>query len=85
VEERYKTLLVDLKDHVATVRMRMNRSEPRNALEYQLRVDLVDCFRSFSHRDNIRVVIPTGSKNAFNVGGDLRELRHGLALDNEQK
>jgi len=42
----YETLLVDLSDHVATVRM--NRSKSMNALEYQLRVDLVDCFQNLS-------------------------------------
>ncbi len=83
MEARYNTLLVDLKNYVATVRM--NRDETRNALEYQLRMDLVDCFEKFSEQDDIRVVILTGSKNAFNAGGDLRELRRGLTVGRARK
>ena len=83
MEACYDTLLVDLKDRIATVRM--NRDETRNALEYQLRVDMADCFKSFSEQDEIRVVILTGSKNAFNAGGDLKELRRGLSVDGARK
>ena len=79
----YETLLVDLSDHIAVVRM--NRPESANALEYQLRVDLVDCFQRLSENDDIRAVILTGTGNAFSAGGDLRELRQRMTVDGARK
>ena len=48
-------------------------------------MDLLDCFQSLSEKGDIRMVILTGSKNAFNAGGDLRELRRGLTVDSARK
>jgi 2-(1,2-epoxy-1,2-dihydrophenyl)acetyl-CoA isomerase len=79
----FKTLMVDLKDHVAVVRM--NRSETMNALEYQLRVDLVDCFRGLSEYDDVRVVILTGIGKAFSAGGDLSELGQRMNVDRARR
>lgn len=74
----YETLLVDLKDRVAIVRM--NREESMNALEYQLCVDLVNCFKALSKNDEAKVVILTGSGKAFSAGGDLRELKKRMKV-----
>jgi 2-(1,2-epoxy-1,2-dihydrophenyl)acetyl-CoA isomerase len=74
----YETLLVDLKDRVAIVRM--NREESMNALEYQLRVDLVNCFKALSKYDEAKVVILTGRGKAFSAGGDLRELKERMKV-----
>ena len=79
----YQTLLVNILDHVAMVRM--NRAESINALEYELRVDLVNCLQTLSKDDNIRVVILIGSDKAFCAGGDLRELRHQMKIDQARK
>ncbi|MBW2120094.1 MAG: enoyl-CoA hydratase [Deltaproteobacteria bacterium] len=79
----YETLLVDLSDQIAIVRM--NRSENINALEYQLRDDLVDCFQGLSEDNHIRVVILTGIGKAFCAGGDLRELRQRMTVDRARK
>ncbi|OPX37711.1 MAG: hypothetical protein B1H11_05555 [Desulfobacteraceae bacterium 4484_190.1] len=80
---RYETLLVNLDDHVAMVRM--NRAESMNALEYRLRADLVDCLQTLSEDDEVRVVILIGSGNAFCAGGDLRELRHKMKIEQARK
>lgn len=80
----YETLLLDLKDRVAIVRM--NREGSMNALEYRLRVDLVDCFEMLSDHDEAKVIILTGSGKAFCAGGDLRELRQQrMTIDQARK
>jgi 2-(1,2-epoxy-1,2-dihydrophenyl)acetyl-CoA isomerase len=63
----------------------MNRPESMNALEYQLRLDLLDCFNKLLESDQARVVILTGSGKAFCAGGDLRELKNGLSVDQARK
>jgi len=83
MEMIFKTLLVDLKDNIAMVRM--NRSESMNALEYQLRIDLMNCFQKLSGYEKIRVVILTGTGKSFSTGGDLRELRQGMNVDLAKK
>ena len=80
---QYETLLVDLSGHVAMVRM--NRPETMNALEYQLLIDLIDCFQKFSDDDEVRVVVLTGTGNAFSAGGDLRGIRHGMTVDRARR
>ena len=79
----YETLLVNLDDHVVMVRM--NRAESMNALEYRLRTDLVDCLQTLSEDDEVRVVVLIGNGNAFCAGGDLRELRHQMKIDQARK
>ena len=79
----YETLILDLNDHVATVRM--NRPESMNALEYQLRVDLVSCFGEFTEDEDVRVVLLTGTGKAFSAGGDLRELRQRMDIDRSRE
>ncbi len=79
----YQTLLVDILDHVAMVRM--NRAESMNALEYKLRADLVDCLQTISEDDEVRVVVLIGSGKTFCAGGDLRELRHKMKIDQARK
>ncbi|MBL7213075.1 MAG: enoyl-CoA hydratase/isomerase family protein [Desulfobacteraceae bacterium] len=79
----YKSLLVHLKDHVAIVRM--NRPESMNSLEYELRVDLVNCLKKFSEDEDVRVIILTGCSNVFSAGGDLRELGEGMPADRARK
>ena len=81
--ETYDTLLVDLSEHIAAIRM--NRSKSMNALEHRLRVDLVDCFQKLSQDDDIRVVILTGTGKAFCAGGDLRELGQKMTVDQARK
>lgn len=82
-QANYETLLMDLKDQVAIVRM--NRSQSMNALEHQLCLDLVDCLGILSECEEARVVILTGSGNAFSAGGDLRELSERMPVDEARK
>jgi len=79
----YETLLVNRYDHITMVKM--NRAKSRNALEYRLRTDLVDCLHKLSEDDKVRVLILSGSGNAFCAGGDLRELREGMTVNQARK
>jgi 2-(1,2-epoxy-1,2-dihydrophenyl)acetyl-CoA isomerase len=75
---RYSTLLITVRDGVAT--LRMNRPETRNAFEHQLREDLIDCLRRLAEDEQVRVIVLTGSGKAFSAGGDLREIGKGMTL-----
>lgn len=79
----YETLLVDVKDQIAMVQM--NRPGSMNALEYQLRADLIDCLMKVSESNEIRVVVLTGTGKAFSAGGDLRELKDGMDVEVARK
>lgn len=82
-QANYETLLIDLKDQVAI--LRMNRPQSMNALEQQLCLDLVECLGILSECEEVRVVIITGSGKAFCAGGDLRELRERMPVDEAKK
>jgi 2-(1,2-epoxy-1,2-dihydrophenyl)acetyl-CoA isomerase len=82
-QANYETLLIDLKDQVAI--LRMNRPQSMNALERQLCLDLVECLRILSECEEVRVVIITGSGKAFCAGRDLRELRERMPVDEAKK
>jgi len=72
MERRYETVLVDLIDQIAMVRM--NSPESMNAMRHQFRADLLDALIGVSNSDEVKVVVLTGTGKAFCVGGDLREL-----------
>ncbi|MFH1349308.1 MAG: enoyl-CoA hydratase/isomerase family protein [Pseudomonadota bacterium] len=72
MEIGYETLLVEISDQIATIRL--NSVESMNAMRYQLRVDLLESLEEVSESDEVRVVVLTGTGKAFCVGGDLREL-----------
>lgn len=74
----YTTLLVTVRDRVAT--LRMNRPDTRNAFEHALREDLIDCLRRLAEDEQVRVIVLTGSGTAFSAGGDLREIGTGMNL-----
>ncbi|MFT4711699.1 MAG: enoyl-CoA hydratase [Candidatus Azotimanducaceae bacterium] len=51
----------------------LNRPETLNALNRELRNKLAETFERLKHRDDIRVVILTGTGRAFTSGIDLKE------------
>lgn len=57
--------------HVALVRI--NRPEVRNALNTQVRAELVEAFAKINADSEVRVVVLTGDERAFAAGADLRE------------
>ena len=59
----------------AAAKLELNRPESMNALNEQLRVDLLDAVQTIALDDGVRSVLLTGAGRAFSSGADLRESR----------
>jgi enoyl-CoA hydratase/carnithine racemase len=59
-------------DGVATITL--NRPDKLNALTFEAYADLRDLFAELPHRDEVRVVVLTGSGSGFCSGGDVEEI-----------
>jgi enoyl-CoA hydratase len=68
----YETLIVDVKDHVALIRL--NRPEALNALNQRLMQELSAVLTGFDSDDTVRCMVLTGSEKAFAAGADIREM-----------
>ncbi|MBK5927440.1 enoyl-CoA hydratase [Rhodobaculum claviforme] len=68
----YETLLVDITDHVAVIRL--NRPEALNALNAQLMEELARAMRAAQDNDKVRCIVLTGSEKAFAAGADIKEM-----------
>ncbi|CAN5462819.1 enoyl-CoA hydratase/isomerase family protein [soil metagenome] len=66
----YKTLLIDVQDRIAVVTL--NRP-PVNAQNVELRSDITQAFDELSDRDDVSVIVLTGSGKVFSAGADIRE------------
>jgi methylglutaconyl-CoA hydratase len=69
----YKTVLLELKDHIATVIL--NRPEVHNAFNDELINDLYDVFAHLNNDEDIRVIILTGNGKTFCAGADLNWMK----------
>ena len=65
-----KTLLFDVKDHVA--RITFNRPDAANALDLQMALDLMHASIQASEDSAVRAVLITGAGKMFSGGGDLK-------------
>ena len=68
----YKTLVVDLENHVTTIRL--NRPDALNALNSELLAELADAVRDADRNEKVRCIILTGSEKAFAAGADISEM-----------
>jgi 2-(1,2-epoxy-1,2-dihydrophenyl)acetyl-CoA isomerase len=59
----------------AAVKLELNRPERMNALNDQLRIDLMAAVEDIARDDEIRAVLLTGAGRGFSSGADLREDR----------
>jgi 2-(1,2-epoxy-1,2-dihydrophenyl)acetyl-CoA isomerase len=66
----YETISVDVVDGVATVTL--NRPDSLNALNAQMRRELLGAFKGFARDDAVRAVVLTGDGRGFCSGADLR-------------
>ncbi len=65
----FKYILFQEKDHIAKITL--NIPEKRNALNLEIRSELLDAFRRVGDEDSIKVLVITGAGKAFCAGGDL--------------
>ena len=68
----YKTIVVDVEESVATIRL--NRPEALNALNAELLGELADAISAADADDNVRCLVLTGSEKAFAAGADISEM-----------
>ncbi|MEM6609211.1 MAG: enoyl-CoA hydratase [Pseudomonadota bacterium] len=68
----YETLIVDIDDHVATIKL--NRPDALNAINAQLLGELVRAMQAADENEKVRVIIITGSEKAFAAGADVKEM-----------
>jgi 2-(1,2-epoxy-1,2-dihydrophenyl)acetyl-CoA isomerase len=59
----------------AAVKLELNRPDRMNALNGQLRVDLLEAVQDIARDEGARAVLLTGAGRAFSSGADLREGR----------
>ena len=71
--ENYKSLLVNVEKHVATVTL--NRPEIRNAFNDEMIAELTAAFTELGANDNVRVIVLAAAGKAFCAGADLNWMR----------
>ena len=69
----YKSLLVKVEQHVATVTL--NRPEIRNAFNDEMISELTDAFKTLGADDQVRVIVLEAAGKAFCAGADLNWMR----------
>jgi len=67
----YKTILVEKKDKVALVTL--NRPDKLNAVNLEMRLEILDLLDDLRVDDEVRVVVVTGAGRAFCAGADISE------------
>lgn len=75
----YETLLIDIEDDVAVVRL--NRPEALNALNAKLLGELAEALTALDRNDKVRCIVLTGSEKAFAAGADIKEMSEKSFVD----
>ncbi len=65
----YETVRVDVVDDVGTILL--NRPDKRNALNYQMCLDLLAAVREVETDESIRIVLVRGAGPSFCAGADV--------------
>jgi len=69
----YKYLLFEKKNHIAKISL--NMPETKNALNLEVREDLLEILTALRDDDSVRVVILTGTGADFCAGGDIGTMK----------
>src|SRR5437868_15524539 len=72
ITQDWKHFDLDIDDGVATVTF--TRPEKLNALTFDVYADLRDLLSELPHRDDVRVLVITGTGRGFCSGGDVHEI-----------
>lgn len=68
----YNTILVEIEDYVALIRL--NRPDALNALNSELMGELASAITAAGQNDKVRCIVLTGSEKAFAAGADIKEM-----------
>jgi len=74
----YKYVLFRIENHIAEITL--NIPETRNALNLEVREEILEIFKNLSDDDSVKVVVFTGSGKAFWAGGDIRTMEGVTAV-----
>jgi methylglutaconyl-CoA hydratase len=77
--------LLEVKKHVPSGTIILNRPDKRNALSRQLLADLLQAFSDLHQERQVRAVILTGAGSAFCAGMDLAEMKATAAEPDSQE
>jgi len=75
----YETLIVEIEDYVALIRL--NRPEALNALNSRLLAELCQALAAADANDKVRCIVLTGSEKAFAAGADIKEMAEKNFVD----
>lgn len=78
MKKTYETVLLTVENAVATILL--NRPDKRNALNYQMCLDLLDAVRTVDADDSVRLVLVRGAGPSFCAGADVGE-RKGVSTE----
>ena len=73
---KYKTLIVEKKEKIATITL--NRPEQLNAIGGEAHPELVDVFKDLDRDEEVYACIITGAGRAFSAGGDVNLMKEAL-------
>lgn len=68
----YKTILVTKEKEYVVVTL--NRPKEMNAISWEMRFELEDCFIGLEKDDSVKVVLLTGGNYVFSAGLDIKEM-----------
>lgn len=82
VDSSMETLLLEIKDSVG--RVILHRPSIRNAMNHRMIWELKQAFEEMNTHPSVRVVVLTGSGDAFCAGADLKEMNSQSNVDKAQ-
>lgn len=74
--DSWESFELDVSQSIATITL--SRPEKLNALTFDVYADLRDVLAELPHRDDVRVIVLTGTGRGFCSGGDVRDIIDGL-------
>ena len=75
----YKTIVVEIDDHIATIRL--NRPEAMNAISAEMLAEVAGAVTEAEANEKVRCLIITGSDKAFAAGADVSEMAERAFAD----
>ena len=68
----FEYILFEKKNHIAKITL--NIPEKRNALNLEIRAEILEVLGQIGEDDDLKVVVMTGAGKAFCAGGDIRTM-----------